>query len=171
MASILVLDHFLLSATTFENFVERAYAIHDVDNLSDHDPIVVELLMDFAEQAHVSRISWPKATESNLNEYRHALSRNLSRIVLSSEALVCQYLHFTDAAHLSAIHEYSQSISNACIKAAAECMPRTCDRQDNDHVPGWSDSPYARVLFILAPYLNGMRPSQDRSSSRRDATG
>jgi hypothetical protein len=57
-----ILDHFLLSDTIFENLVERAYVTHDADNFSDHDPITVELLLDFnyasfAERAHVSRIS------------------------------------------------------------------------------------------------------------------
>jgi exonuclease III len=38
-----VLDHFLLSGIIFENLVECAYVVHDMDNTSDHDPIFVRL--------------------------------------------------------------------------------------------------------------------------------
>jgi hypothetical protein len=48
-------------------------------------------------------------------------------------------MHCTDAAHLNAIHKYSKLICNASIKAAAENIPRTCNRQNNDRVSGWSE--------------------------------
>lgn len=93
----------------------------------------------FDELVRTSRISWPKATESNKRDYRCALSRNLLAIALPGDALACQDLHCTDAAHLQTIHEYSLLISTACIKAAAETIPRTCNRQNNHRMPGWSE--------------------------------
>jgi exonuclease III len=38
-----VLDHFLLSTAMFDTTVNNAYAIHDVDNISDHEPIAMKL--------------------------------------------------------------------------------------------------------------------------------
>jgi hypothetical protein len=110
---------------------------------------------------HVSRISWPTATELNIRDYRCTLSRSLLTIVLPSEAFACQNLRCTDAAHLNAIHEYSQSISNACIKAAAENIPRTCNRQNNDRVPGWSEHvrpTRERSLFCHRIWMECDRP-------------
>ena len=65
------LDHFLISHNVFDNLLHSAYAVHDADNLSDHEPIVVKFLVDFKygsfiERAYSSHISWYKASESNI---------------------------------------------------------------------------------------------------------
>jgi endonuclease/exonuclease/phosphatase family metal-dependent hydrolase len=59
-----ILDHFLLSNGIFDNLVDRAYAKHDVDNISDHEPISIQLLMDFkyagfSDRTYAPHISWP----------------------------------------------------------------------------------------------------------------
>jgi exonuclease III len=41
-----ILDHFILSGTLFEECFSNASALHDVDNLSDHDPIFLCLNTD-----------------------------------------------------------------------------------------------------------------------------
>ena len=41
-----ILDHFILSGTLHEKCVGREYVLHDVDNYSDHDPIMLELVLD-----------------------------------------------------------------------------------------------------------------------------
>lgn len=38
-----VLDHFLLSGTLFGNAVSSAYVVHDTDNTSDHELVVLNL--------------------------------------------------------------------------------------------------------------------------------
>ena len=38
-----VLDHFLLTSWLFDSAVKGSYVIHNVDNLSDHDPVVLHL--------------------------------------------------------------------------------------------------------------------------------
>ena len=139
-----VLDHFLLSNNIFENFVEGACVVHDMDNTSDHDPIFIKLLLNvkfagFNERNRSSRISWPKATESHICDYRRALSRKLLDISLPVDALACHDLHCSQAAHLNALQEYTQSITNACITAAANTIPRTCTRPNTGRIPGWSE--------------------------------
>ena len=41
-----ILDHFILSGTLFDECVSSASVLHDVDNLSDHDPIFLCLNID-----------------------------------------------------------------------------------------------------------------------------
>ena len=43
-----ILDNFMLSQGLFDNSVESVYTVHDVDNLSDHEPLflVIQLVID-----------------------------------------------------------------------------------------------------------------------------
>ena len=43
-----ILDHVLLYQGLFDNSVESVYTVHDVDNLSDHEPLflVIQLVTD-----------------------------------------------------------------------------------------------------------------------------
>ena len=93
---------------------------HDADNLSDHDPIVLDLsvaiqIVCMDGKAHVSRPSRQKATESHLNDYRAVLADNLARIVVPLEALRCQNVACTNAAHHAALDSYVRLISHACV--------------------------------------------------------
>jgi hypothetical protein len=139
-----VLDQFLLSGIIFESLVECAYAVHDMDNMSDHDPIFVRLFVDirfagFNERSYLSRISWPNSTEFHIHDYRYALSRKSQDITLPVDALVCHDLRFSQVAHW-ALHDYLQSIIiNAHMTAATMTIIRTCNRPDSGRLPGWSE--------------------------------
>lgn len=41
-----VLDHFILSAALYDECFISATVLHDVDNLSDHDPVLMHLNID-----------------------------------------------------------------------------------------------------------------------------
>ena len=43
-----ILDHVMLSQGLFDNSVESVYTVHDVDNLSDNEPLflVIQLVTD-----------------------------------------------------------------------------------------------------------------------------
>jgi hypothetical protein len=43
MSRFLVLDHFNLSGMMYGECILRAFVLHEIDNLSDHDPIILEL--------------------------------------------------------------------------------------------------------------------------------
>ena len=67
MSRLNTLDHFLLSGTLYSNAVDSCFALHDVDNLSDHDPVVLRLalvmkLISFTNRVYSPRISWIKPT-------------------------------------------------------------------------------------------------------------
>jgi len=43
MSRLGILDHFLLSGVIFDKSVISNLVMHDVDNFSDHEPIVLQL--------------------------------------------------------------------------------------------------------------------------------
>ena len=97
MSRFNVLDHFLLSGTLYNKSVERIHVLHDVDNLSDHEPIVLQLLLDlqcvgFANRVHTPCVSWAKANEDDLLSYQNSLNRALQDIHLPTCALLCSEL-------------------------------------------------------------------------------
>jgi endonuclease/exonuclease/phosphatase family metal-dependent hydrolase len=47
MERFCTLDHFLLSGTIFEEFVSSVSVSHDIDNLSDHEVITLQLWIEF----------------------------------------------------------------------------------------------------------------------------
>ena len=66
-----VLDHFLLSSTLYNKSIDEIRVLHDADNLSDHEPIVLQLLLDtqcvgFVDKVHTPCVSWAKATANDL---------------------------------------------------------------------------------------------------------
>jgi exonuclease III len=77
-----VLDHFLLSETLFNESVDSFSVLHDIDNLSDHEPINLRLSLNihclrFQERIHIPHVSLVRASEANLHDYSGVLSRYL----------------------------------------------------------------------------------------------
>ena len=139
-----LLDHFLLSGAMFENSVSGVSVLHDIDNLSDHEPIVLKLSLDvkligYCHRVHAPRESWVKATETDCLNYRCVLSQLLNSITLPVDTLLCADLRCHDISHFNALNTYAQHITDACLNAAKSCIPQTCDRQSSGRLPGWSD--------------------------------
>jgi len=94
-----VLDYFLLSDIIFNTAVVSAHALHDVDNISDHEPIILQLCfqlryLGFSNKIQTPRVSWAEASDSDLYNYQCSLSHELSTIVLPFESLLCSDLQF-----------------------------------------------------------------------------
>ena len=139
-----ILDHFLLSGSIYDNSVISISVMHDADNASDHDPIVLHLSLElkyigFSARAHVQRVSWVKATDSDLYNYRCALSNLLSCLKLPVDALLCSDLDCRDVSHFQALDVYAKDITEACLIAAENSIPHTCNRQSSGRLPGWSE--------------------------------
>ena len=133
-----------MSGTLFSNSVEQAYVIHDPDNTSDHDPIVIKFMFElqhigFCTRIHKPRVSWAEATESDLCNYRSALADRLRGFHLPKDALLCTDLRCNDIAHLICVSDYSVNITNACIEAPEATIPHTYIRPTSGRIPGWSE--------------------------------
>ena len=88
-----ILDHFLLSGTLFSNSVEQAFVLHDPDNTSDHDHIAIKFAFElqhigFRARVHKPRVSWAKASEIDLCNYRTVLAVRLRGFYLPKDALI-----------------------------------------------------------------------------------
>ena len=91
MSRFNVLDHFLLTGTVFHNSLCRAFAIHDVDNISDHDPVALQLILDmkyvgFHNKIHIPHASWVKANASDISNYRRSFYTH-RRLVMQYSAM------------------------------------------------------------------------------------
>ena len=139
-----VLDHFLVSDAIYVQSVHSIRVLHDTDNLSDHDPIALNLsvavqIACLDGKAHISRPSWQKATDRHLSDYRTVLADNLARIAVPTKALQCRNVACTDADHHDALDIYVRLISHACAHACNQTIPLTSHKQVSGHIAGWSD--------------------------------
>jgi len=140
-----ILDHFIVSDTLFNTCLAGVSVFHDVDNLSDHDPIVLRLNIDvksiaLVERVFTPRVSWVKASDDDISNYRAILVHNLKCMHFPAAALLCMNMNCTDPDHHSAICEYAQAITDACLSAAESSIPHTSKcHTGNGCVPGWTE--------------------------------
>jgi hypothetical protein len=139
-----ILDPFLLSSTIFDNLIDCAYAMHDVDNTSEHETIIIKLLMEskyagFIDRIYSSHISWPKATDSNIHDYRCAMSYKLEGITLPVDALGCHDLHCTNIANMNALYYLVSMPALCCPNGHKLILP-----------------PSLRKVTLLTPLITGL---------------
>jgi len=70
-----ILDHCLPPDIIFNTSVVSAHVLHDVDNISDHEPIILQLCLQlkylgYSNKIHTPRVSWAKASDSDLFNYQ-----------------------------------------------------------------------------------------------------
>lgn len=138
------LDHFMVSGTLFDNALVNVTVMHDGDNLSDHDPIVMKLdlqsnVVNVAAKVYREKVAWYKASDVCLDEYRNYLSYQLSCLSLPVDALSCHDQMCANLDHSTAINSYANDIMNACITAANNSLPRTGPYNKEHRVPGWTE--------------------------------
>ena len=154
-----ILDHFLLSGSLYENSINNVFALHSTDNTSDHEPIILQLTLEmnavgFHQRIHAPRASWAKATDFDCDNYRRTLSGLLGSIAIPVDAMLCTDLTCHDISHSEAVNNFANHITDACIKAADTCIPRTRDRQSSGCIPGWSE--YIKPLRDKSLFWHGL---------------
>ena len=145
MSRFNVLDHFLLSGMLYNKSIESIHALHDAENLSDHEPIVLQLLLDvqcvgFAAKVHTPRVSWVKATNDDLLGYKNILNQELHNINLPTDTLLCNNLNCSNPLHFQQINAYAVALTDACLSAAETSIPLTCHRKNSGRIAGWSEN-------------------------------
>ena len=124
-----------------DNSVLSACTLHDVDNLSDHELLCLVLWMsvDFItvfNRIPADKITWHKANEDQLAAYYEALVVRLAAVAVSFDAILCHDVCCTSCSHHSSIAEYSERISDACLRDADSCLPHTCPTCRRTGLPG-----------------------------------
>lgn len=138
------LDHFIVSECLF-NSICLVDVIHDGVNLSDHDPLVMQISLNsefltFKAKLHVQRLAWYQANEDKLNDYKLRLEYFLRGIDVPVDALTCRDLMCRDADHFHKLNLYAKDISTACRTAADLSIPHTgTSSHEGRCVPGWSE--------------------------------
>ena len=139
-----VLDHLILSGTLFDDALVSVDVIHDGDNLSDHDPIIIKLnlysnIVSLSQKVYREKIAWYKASEDNLSVYRNELKHSLNSIIIPVEALACHDPLCCSLSHCNDLNKYASDIMEACISAARAALPRTTSHDGQRRMPGWSE--------------------------------
>jgi hypothetical protein len=136
------IDHFLLSGSLFHKAIDKFQVLHHIDNLSDHDPIVLGLTLKagFFQSCDIVRAprpSWVKATDYDMTNYRSAVSSCLRSTILPVNTVVYQFL-CKDVTHLQAINTLAQNLTDSLVSAASATIPLTCNRSASRRIPGWT---------------------------------
>jgi len=114
----------------FTKAVDRVCSLHDTDNMSDHEPVVLHLSVKFDVVQYVERIrnahiSWAKANNDDCTKYRRLLSLLLDLIEVLAGALLCTDGSCCDSNHIKAVNKYATDIGNACSHASDSVIPQT----------------------------------------------
>ena len=84
------LDHFLVSSNVD---CQNISVIHDGDNLSDHEPLIMELeyhVNSMQQKSHNKFISnWENATAENIQSYKSLLNHQMANFELPASIVTC----------------------------------------------------------------------------------
>jgi len=114
------LDQFLLSTRLYDTCVQYINVQHNVDNISDHDPIFIRMNLSCNRNSSSTRtFKWHlvKATTDDLNCYRDNLSSNLKSISIPYSALLFHDMKCKECQYYDAITQYLNDITEACLSA------------------------------------------------------
>ena len=122
-----IIDHFVCN-TPVHQAITEAGVVHEPDNLSNHSPIFVKLVInDLSTNIKGSysekRTSWTKATLENKMNYKEVVANKLSSIKVPNNCLYCADLHCRH--HSTAIKDYTASVLEAIEDSAKETLPST----------------------------------------------
>ena len=141
-----ILDHFLVCGLIFDSSVLGIHAYHDVDNCSDHEPLILDLDIDVtlfstAARRFIRKTAWYKATADDILCYEKLVSQRVPSIDIPTDALLCHDLHCTNPSHTDMLEKYYCDIVDVCLTSAVETIPVTGSkgRISTRHVPGWTE--------------------------------
>ncbi|ELU09859.1 hypothetical protein CAPTEDRAFT_205644 [Capitella teleta] len=137
LSSVSLIDHFAVDEVLFEKVLEY-YCLHRGDNLSDHSPLFLVLQLDSAADCvppssastGSSRVSWSKASEEDIADYKHVLSYLLEQVIPPSlRGCIDSGFSCDSENHRGLIEHYFETIPSACLAAAEVCIPKQGGRK------------------------------------------
>ena len=136
-----ILDHIFLSKSLSHYIVNYYSKCDEVENQSDHAPIVLELDIPIDHHIHVPinhkpRKKWNIASNDQIGNYKLALDNSLTQIVMPDDCLECTSMLCDSSKHALDIQQLHDDIISACIDAS-EDIPSTGKSSKN--VPGWNE--------------------------------
>ena len=106
-----ILDHFILPNTLY-SAVSSLSVLHDVDNISHHDPLFITLniplhLITCTQRVYKGKTAWHKASSTQLNDYCITLQNCLHSIILPVDVLACKDVSCCDALHREKLDKFA----------------------------------------------------------------
>ena len=95
-------------------------------------------MFGLAKRVFTPRVSWVKASDKDIENYRMNLSCNLADISIPVDAILCCNVSCNNSMHFAGINKYVSDISSACLAAAEVSIPHSTNRSMGKCVPGWS---------------------------------
>jgi hypothetical protein len=139
------IDHFLLSDTLFQTAIKSVAVAHDNDNMSDHEPILLQLSLDCkvlqsVEQMHSEQLSWHKASKADLRIFGEVVDRHLATIRVPTSAINCTDNFCKNSQHIHDLDRYAAEITGVLLDASVTTIPKTSNRHASKHrIPGWTE--------------------------------
>ena len=100
-----IIDHFIVTKHLYDSIVKHYSLCDEVDNQSDHCPIVLSLNIDVCKTIHSptvhrSRKQWNRASESDKSIYRNELDNCLKCIHVPIESINCNNMLCNEYVHI-----------------------------------------------------------------------
>ncbi len=136
------IDHFLLN-NVLQDLCISSGVNHCFSDGIFHSPIFVHLNVDkipvepTREETFTPRLAWYKASQNDIELYKHKMGHALSDIHVPDCVNNCSDNRCQNESHKRDIETYYDVLVNVMI-SASDHIPRTCKPEDNTRVPGWT---------------------------------
>ena len=117
-----IIDHILVS-DSLSQYVVKYHSMHDVNNLSDHNAIQIEMCVpcdriynDCSLEPGDTKIIWDRANTNHISNYKSVLDEYLECIKIPYSALYCEDWHCKE--HSSVLQKFHDDIVDSCVKSA-----------------------------------------------------
>ena len=138
-----LIDHFMVSENLYQAMTSYTSPCQ-VDNLSDHNPVVLELTIPVSYMSSdyklsMDSVNWGKASINDINNYKTTLNELLGNISIPESAIYCNSLHCK--IHVKEIEIFHNAIVDACINAGCVTIPSKKGHSKDKHkvIPGWNE--------------------------------
>ena len=137
------IDHFLISQYLFDLSIDSC-TIHELNNMSNHVPLVVNFLLnvDYLKMAPkvsqvTGRIAWHKVAFSHIVNYQDKMDLLLDKINMDFPALLCNDISCVEASHKHNIDDVTEQLINIAIQSGRYAFPSCV----NSHIviPRWDE--------------------------------
>ena len=137
------IDHICVSSVLGQ-FILDYNVMNDVDNFSDHNPVICQLdmSMDYTEPskfAKCHKTSWNEAKVDHFQDYARVLDVLLSKLNTNVPGLLCSDINCKSSDHVSQLNDLYNSIIDCLCLAESESLPQIKTKEvfHNAGIPGW----------------------------------
>ena len=129
---------------SLSTYIDNYYTLcEEVENQSDHDPVILTIKLNFTKnifspQIRKPRKKWNQVNANTVSLYQTELDRRLSNIAYPVDVFHCKNLECRSISHFDVIHKLHDAIISASIEAS-EVIPNTTVSKVNT-IPGWDSS-------------------------------